>query len=181
MEKKYIIRHVCGNYIRFEIPFLVRTSNGGGTHTDTGFIPNGDVVFEFIAGVRRVKYTATKVGNVAVVEDNGTLPVGVYNIDVKWRDANNRPLHYMQRTILEVVESSDAGGVYNTDEFDVIAYYPVIGGERSAIVIENGKIYLEVGGRFGEDDDPNDGKAMITTGTGEGRVERENGKIILYI
>ena len=180
MEKKKIIRHVCGNYIRFEIPFLVRESNGV-TYTDSGFTPNGGVVVYLIAGVRRVRYTATMVGNVAVVEDNGTLPVGVYCIDVMWRDAYNRPLHFVKSTILEVVESSEAGGKYDTDEFDVIAYYPVIGGVRSAIVIGENDITINEGGRFGGDDTPADEYADVSATYGSGRVEITDDEIILNI
>lgn len=184
MAKKQIIRHVCGNYIQFKIPLNVRattTNDVGVTDVDDAIAPVGKVTLELFAGVRRMKYTATIQNSVAIVEDNGALPLGVYSIRVRWRDANNHPMSYTKRNILEVIESFDAGVKYDTDEYDIQAYYPIVNGLRSAIVIENGKIYLEVGGHFGEDDDPNDRKAMITTGYGEGYIEREEGKIILNI
>lgn len=183
MAKKTIIKHTRGNFIQFKIPLLVRTTitdYRGVNDTDNAIDLNSPVVVEFKAGTRCVKKTATMVNNVAVVEDNGTLPVGAYNIVIKWRDANSRPMSYMQRTILEVVESSEAGGKYNTDEFDVVAYYPVIRGMRSAVVVTDTEVTVEVGGMIGADDDE-DNEATVYNDYGEGSVVENEDEVTIYI
>ena len=183
MKKKMIIRHTRGNYIQFKFPLLVResvTDYRGVVKTDNAIDLNSPVIVELQAGTRCVKYTATIDGSVAVIEDNGTLPVGAYNILLKWRDAFNRPMSYMQRTILEVVESSEAGGKYETDEFDVVAYYPVIRGMRSAIVVTDEEVTVEVGGNIGIDDDE-DEEATVYNDVGEGTVVENEDEVTIYI
>ena len=187
MEKKKIIQHIRGNYICMKMTLTERTVttvNGVTEESDSSIVPskNAPVKVLFSQGYDSVALDAEFMNDGRVkVEDNGTLGIGKYSIEILCRDISGHPLRFKKKTTLNVVDATAEGGQYNTDEFDVIAYYPVINGMRSAIFIENGKIYLEVGGRVGEDDDPNDGKAMISTGYGEGYVAREDGKIILYI
>lgn len=182
-KKKYIIKHTRGNYIQLKFPLLVRTTvvdYRGVNSTDDGIDLNSPVIVELQAGTRCVKYTATIDESVAVVEDNGTLPVGAYNIWIKWRDAYNRPMSYMQRTILEVVESSEAGGKYDTDEFDVIAYYPIIRGMRSAVVVTDDEVTVEVGGNIGIDDD-GDNEATVYNDYGAGSVVENEDEVTIFI
>lgn len=187
MEKKKIIRHIRGNYICMKLSLTERTVttvNGTTDESDAAFVPSrhSPVKVLFSQGYDTVVLDAELMNDGRVkVEDNGTLGVGKYSIEILCRDTSGHPMRFKKKAVLVVADSTDEGGDYDTNEFDVIAYYPVINGMQSAVVIEDGKIYLEVGGRFGEDDDPDDGKAMISTGYGEGRVVRENGKIILYI
>ncbi len=183
MNKKKIIRHICGNYIQLKIPFLVRNTlvnYRGIEDTDTFINPSSPVVVVLKAGTRSIKLNATITDSIVVVEDNGTLPVGAYSIDVQWRDAYNRPMHYMQRTILEVVESSEAGGKYNTDEFDVLAYYPIVSGMRSAVIVTDTEVTVEVGGNIGIDDD-GDNEATVYNDYGAGSVVENEDEVTIYI
>lgn len=183
MAKKQIIRHVCGNYIRIVIPVVrrcVSVSDRGVEKTDVPYTLLADLKVVFSAGTRRIVKTATINGNVAIVEDEGTMPVGAYNICLMFRD-HYRPMRYMQRTILEIVESTDAGGKYDTDEFDVIAYYPVIKGMRSAIVLGDNDVSIIEGGNFGEDDTPGDEYADLNATYGGGSVEIDEDFVTLNI
>ncbi len=183
-NKTPILRHPRGNVLQLSFHLAqrrVKVVDGVNDTAEADFIHSGDVKVEFTSGKVSTTFLATMDGNKATVENVGMLPIGTYGIALLMKDSQGRPQKFKKRTILEVVEFTEEGGVYDTDEMDVEAYYPVISGHKSAIVIEGNKIYLEVGGRFGEDDDPDDGKAMISTGYGDGYIERENGKIILYI
>lgn len=185
-RKKNIVRHVVGNYIRLEFPFLKRTSqviDGVQSVSDVGLVPNGPVVVELTCGTRRIRYNATMQGHVAVIEDNGTLPIGAYNICLHCRDAQGRPLHFVKKPILEVVSFTDEGGVYDSDEYDVIAHYPVIGyahAGSSAVVITDDEVILQVGGHIATDDDGDD-EATINAEYGAGSISETDDEIIINI
>ena len=180
------IKHVFGNRIELHIPLsdrAVSVTDGNASESIADLYPTGKMSLRLSKGYGSYNYDvpATVSGNTVVIVDNGTIPVGTWSMELVGTYPDGKPLRWKKNVILEVVDATADGGDYTNDEVDVLAYYPIIEGRWSAIVIDGGKIYLEVGGRLGEDDDPNDGKAMISTGYGEGHVERENGKIILYI
>lgn len=183
MAKKQIIRHVCGNYIRIVIPLVrkaVSVTDRGVVETETPYNYLDKLKVEFSAGTRRIIKDAVVNGNVAIVEDNGTMPIGTYQICILFRD-REKPMRYKKRTVLEVVENTEAGGVYDTDEFDVVAYYPVIRGMRSAVVIGDDDVSIIEGGKFGEDDTPGDEYADINATYGGGSVEIDEDFVTLNI
>ena len=103
------------------------------------------VIVELTAGVRRHRFQATIENSAAVSEDNGTLPVGVYRIWVHYRDRAGRPMSYMKHTVLEVVEATEDGGTYDTDEFGVVATFPVAMNHSAGVVVTDDEVQLHEG------------------------------------
>lgn len=103
---------------------------------------------ELIAGVKRHKYDVTVENGFAVINDNGTLPVGVYRVEMFCRDLENHPMHYVKKTVVEIIEATDEGGVYETDEFGIIAKYPVAAGHSAGIVLTEDEVQIHEGVGF---------------------------------
>lgn len=184
MEQKTIIRHVQGNYLELRIPLTRRmvTSIDGNVDEQNATTVLRDVTVRlWRRGIARYEFTPTINDNVATVVDQGRIELGKYEIEILYKDELDHPLRYKKRAILDVVEDTADGGEYNTNEYDLIAYYPIVEGREQAIVLDGDKVYMEVGGHFGADDDPTDNKATIFTGYGEGQIVIENNKVILEI
>ena len=100
---------------------------------------------ELIAGVRRHKYDVTVENGFAVIRDNGTLPVGVYRVEMSCRDTENRPMHYVKKTLVEIIESAEEGGIYETDEFGIVARYPIASGHSAGVVLTEDEVQIHEG------------------------------------
>lgn len=177
------IRHVQGNVLRLSAPITKRTVtlvNGSKQVTNTDIIPSGDVSIELNKGGVPFTFIADMEGNMASIEDKGILPIGVYSITILFQDAEGNPYRYKKNAVLRIVDTTAEGEVYDSEEFNVIAYYPVIEGRSSAIVVTDDSVYLEVGGKIGADDDE-DEEATLYNDYGEGSIEETDDEIVIYI
>lgn len=116
------IKHVQGNVLRLAIPLTLRTvtlSNGEVTTTDSDFVPNGIVRVLFGQTSRHFEYIASiRNGNVAVVEDKGTLPVGTFAITVLCNDDNGNPMRFKQVAVVQVFDVTRDAGIDIGIEFE---------------------------------------------------------------
>lgn len=117
------IKHVFGNHLRLAIPLqkLVRTlEDGQVVERAEDFFPNPDFpVSVVLTGYARQKtYEAAMEGNVATIEDDGTLPVGRYQVEVIAHDAEGRQVRYMQRDAVAIVNATADAGIEPGIEFD---------------------------------------------------------------
>ena len=125
---KPIITLVQGNLLRLAIPLTLRTLTlDGGTveHTDDPFYPSSEypVEVELSKGATRVRIAAEMDGNVASIEDDGTIPIGVFSITVTCRDDKGRPYRFKQNTVLNVVDTTREAGIEPTIEYEVQTWY----------------------------------------------------------
>lgn len=151
-DSGYVIKHVQGNYISLRIPFtliLAKTTNGNVT-IDEFSNPINMVSVIFQKGPIKKEFKATLVINSStiIVNDYGTLNVGSYDIIVAFTTRDGRTYRYKQNTVLQIVDSTDEGGQYETNEFDVVAYYPIIKGKNSIITITDDVVLLNEGDGF---------------------------------
>ncbi len=157
IDKPYM-SHPAGNVLELGIPLVVRTfkrENGEMKKVDTVFTPSSDAVVKvlFSNGYNTVVRDGEVHGNVVRVKDRGKLGIGKYSIEVVCHEHSGEPLRFKQRTVLEVVDATVDGGVYDTDEMSVTAMFPVIGGgsETSLIVITDDAVMIKEGtGFYGE-------------------------------
>lgn len=148
----YVIKHVQGNYISLRIPFtliLAKTTNGN-VSIDEFSIPITSVSVIFQKGPIKNEFKATLLINTStiLVNDAGSLNVGSYDIIVAFTTRDGRSYRYKQNTILQIVDSTSEGGQYETNEFDVVAYYPVVKGKNSIISITDDVVAFNEGTGF---------------------------------
>lgn len=122
------IRHVYGNVLRLAIPLTLRTLTlDGGTveRTDEPFYPSSEYPVEVVLskGATKVRIAAEMDGNVASIEDDGTIPIGVFSITVTCRDDNGRPYRFKQHTVLNVVDTTREAGIEPTIEYEAATWY----------------------------------------------------------
>ena len=180
------IKHVFGNRIELHIPLsdrAVSVTDGNASESIADLYPAGKIALRLSKGYGSYNYDvpATVSGNTIVIVDNGTIPVGAWSMELVGTYSDGKPLRWKKNVILEVVDATADGGDYGNDEVDVLAYYPIIEGRGSAIVITDDAVYLETGSGVGEDDDPDDDEATAHTGYGEGSVEVSDNEVTLYI
>lgn len=178
------IKHVFGNRIELRIPLTERevsVSDGSVSTRDTILVPTVRISVRLSKGYGSYNYDvpATVSENVVVMVDNGTIPVGTWSIEVVGSYAD-QPFRYKRDIVLEVVDATEDGGDYANDEVDVLAYYPVVNGRSSAVVITDDAVIVEVGGRIGADDDE-DEAATVYNDYGEGSVELGDDAVTIYI
>lgn len=123
------IKHVQGNVLRLAIPLTLRTIEQDGgemVSSDTDFIPSSEVPVRvvFSKGAVNVPIDATmKNGNIAYVEDKGTIPVGTYNITITCSDDSGNPYRFKQNTVLQVVDATAEAGITTPIEYEVRTWY----------------------------------------------------------
>lgn len=122
------IKHVYGNVLRIAIPLTLRSLVKDGdtmVATDTEFIPSADypVIVAFLNGKHRYAVAATMDGNVAVIEDNGKIPIGTYDITVECRDDIGRPYRFAQATVLRVVDRTAEADIDAEIEYEARLWY----------------------------------------------------------
>lgn len=122
------IKHVFGNVMRVAIPLTMRVRKligGQETETEEDFYPNPNHDVEIVlykGGGLKTLYIASVDGNVATFEDGGELPVGTYQVEVRAFDAEENPVRYMVRSIIEVVDATIDAGIEAGIEFDAETY-----------------------------------------------------------
>ena len=130
-NKTALIKHVFGNVLRLAIPLTLRTvslEDGEIVSTDTDFIPSNEhpvrVEFTKEKGITKVVIDAVmRDGNVACVEDEGTIPIGTYAVTVTCKDNNAKPYRFKQRTVLTVTDYTADAGIQKPVEFEVKEWY----------------------------------------------------------
>lgn len=127
-NEELLIRHVFGNVMRVAIPLTQRIRtlvDGHETETETEFYPNISMPMSIVLfrdGNYRVSYTPTVDGNVVTLTDNGTLPAGMYNVEVLCYDQSEQPCRYMVKSKIQVVSATKDAGIEAGIEFDSTDY-----------------------------------------------------------
>lgn len=122
------IKHVFGNVMHVAIPLTMRVRkliDGQETETEEDFYPNPNHDVEIVlykGGGLKTLYIATIDDNVATFEDGGELPVGTYQVEVRAFDAEENPVRYMVRSIIEIVDATIDAGIEAGIEFDAETY-----------------------------------------------------------
>ena len=180
-----VIKHVYGNEITMIIPLTrrhVELRSGTSIVSDDSQLPKLEkAVVRFSKGAIKLDFDAHIESNAVMVRDKGTIPIGTYSITVLCEDYDGRPMRFKQSTVLDVVDTTDEGGMYDPDEFDVIAYYPIINGRSSAVIIGSDDVTITEGKNFGSDDTPYDEYADINAIIGDGQVQVTDNEVILTI
>ena len=122
------IKIVSGNVLKLAIPLTLRTiemENGEIVHTDTDFIPSDEYPVNICFAKDGIKFPieATMNGNVAYIEDKGTIPVGTYSITITCNDDNGNPYRFKQKAVLYVADVTKDAGIEQPIEFDVQTWY----------------------------------------------------------
>lgn len=91
----------------------------------TDFIPNNafPVTVNLFLGTKRWQYVAAVEGSIASVTLPGTLPRGLYHIEVLCKDEDGEDYRYMKRGALQVVEATAEASIPAGVEFDARCRY----------------------------------------------------------
>jgi len=117
--------------------------------------------------------------NYVFFTDAGHLPCGKYDIEVYYDDDDRQHMRLKYPSILTVVDNTEDGQLYRSDDFDVDAYYPVIKGRASAIVIDGGQVSLFAG--RGLNADIGEDSVNLRSGYGESQIEVTNDNVKINI
>ena len=122
------VRIVQGNVMRLAIPLTLRTLEKVGDEieaTDTDFIPTGDVTVELCKNNGLVKKTldVEMRGNIAVITDKGTLPVGIYSLTILCNDDYGNPYRFKETPIVQIVDETKEAGITAPAEYEVGTWY----------------------------------------------------------
>lgn len=124
------IRGVFGNVLRLAIPLTLRTIEIVDEEvqvTDTPFVPSGSypvLVVLYKGKTDKIELAATmRDGNVAYVEDKGTIPVGTYSVEVLCKDDNGNPYRFKQANQVSVVDATRDAGITTPIEFESGVWY----------------------------------------------------------
>lgn len=119
------IRHVFGNVLRIAAPLTLRSVevvNGVVTASDSDFIPSSNypISFLFDKGATQVKLLAqVRGGNIAYIEDMGTIPIGTYSITILCKDDYGNPYRFKEKAVLQVVDTTKEAGIEKGIEYEV--------------------------------------------------------------
>lgn len=123
-----LIKHVYGNVMKVAIPLTIRIRtlvDGQETETEQDFFPSSDYpvyVVLYKGGGLKTIYTATMTDNIATIEDDGTLAIGIYQVEVLCHDDQGNPFRYMVRAIIQVVDATIDAGIQAGIEFNSETY-----------------------------------------------------------
>lgn len=122
------IKHVEGNKLRLAIPLTIQTvtvDDGETSAAVTDFVPNPSYPVEIVLkrGSKERKYDAWMDGNIAVMEDSGTLERGIYSVIVLCRNDAGEPLRFKQRDVVEVVDLTAEAGIEAGIEYNAETHY----------------------------------------------------------
>ena len=176
------ILHIQGNEITIGFPVEevyadLLDGEFNENHVET-LIMNAWVVLR--RGILVRQYQATISFNYVHFTDKGHLPCGEYDIEVYY-DSQDQGHHMRLKyeKMLIVVDSTEAGQVYQSSDYDVMAYYPVIRGRASAVIIGNGTVSL-IAGR-GLKADIGENSVNLRAGHGNSEVEVTNNNVNIHI
>ena len=119
-----VIPIVQGNLLRLGIALQVVkiTSVEGVVDKQVeDFVPNPyfPVRVLLTRGSMVCEFTATMEGNVAVIEDKGTVHVGKYALTVLCRDDDGNPMRFKQKDAVNIVDLTAEAGIVPGVEFEV--------------------------------------------------------------
>ena len=138
-------------------------------------------VLELAKGKTVFTYEGDLFQNKIAFTDWGKLTLGIYDITLFLDWGEGGQMRYKKRTLLQIVDETDAGGQYENDEFNVIAFYPIIKGKTTAIIIGDDDVIISEAGQFMGDDTPNDNYADVTAIYGDSSIEVNDDEVILTI
>lgn len=121
------IKHVYGNVLKVAIPLdviEVTSVNGETVSTTTEFTPNSSypVTILLKKGATMYPFQADVEGNVVSFEDPGTLPIGIYQLEVLCRNDQGKPMRFMVRSVIEIVDATIDAGIEAGVEFNAESY-----------------------------------------------------------
>lgn len=146
-----VIPIVQGNLLRLGIPLQVvkiTTVNGAVDKQVEDFYPNPNYPVKVLLtrGSMVCEFTATMEGNVAVIEDKGTVHVGKYALTVLCRDDDGNPMRFKQKDAVSIVDLTAEAGIVPGAEFETGTQWL------------DGAVFLSLtaqgGGGIGEETDP---------------------------
>ena len=179
-----VIRHTQGNYLALNIPVKIiwaSAIHGEVDKAEQGSITRDmDVTVELNRGHKVYSFIPSVYDEHLSVIDAGTLPIGTYGITIVIVDGGNR-FRYKQNTVLRIVDSTAEGGEYANDDIDIVAVYPVVEGEISAITVGDSDVTISERGKFQGDDTPNDEYADITAAYGDSTMEEGEDDVTITI
>ena len=146
-----VIPIVQGNLLRLGIALQVVkiTSVEGVVDKQVeDFVPNPNFPVKVLLtrGSMVCEFTATMEGNVAVIEDKGTVHVGKYALTVLCRDDDGNPMRFKQKDAVNIVDLTAEAGIVPGAEFETGTQWL------------DGAVFLSLtaqgGGGIGEETDP---------------------------
>lgn len=146
-----VIPIVQGNLLRLGIALQVVkiTSVEGVVDKQVeDFVPNPNFPVRVLLtrGSMVCEFTATMEGNVAVIEDKGTVHVGKYALTVLCRDDDGNPMRFKQKDAVNIVDLTAEAGIVPGAEFETGTQWL------------DGAVFLSLtaqgGGGIGEETDP---------------------------
>lgn len=148
------IVHIQGNEITIGFPIIEMCEElRDGSLNNSGesyLIENATVVLR--RGLLVRQYQVFGSFNYIHFTDKGHLPCGEYDIEVYFDSSDNgQHMRFKEEKILCVVDSTAEGQKYQSSDYDVVAYYPVINGRASAVVIGNDYVALIQGNGLNAD------------------------------
>ena len=178
---KTIILHIQGNEITIGFPLQEITSvlTDGARTTDAEENALADVWVVLRRGLLVRQYRATVIDNLVYITDKGHLLCGEYDIEVYYDSIDEHHMRFAQDNMLVVVRTTEEGQKYQSDDYDVVAYYPVIRGRASAVVIGDGHVRLYAG--RGLNADLADGAVNLRAGYGNSEVEVTDNNVNIHI
>lgn len=175
------ILHIQGNEITIGFPLITISANlvdGSLTKSELeDAVGHAWVVLR--RGILVRQYHVMASHNYVFITDKGHLPCGEYDIEVYYEDPDGIHMRFKYDNLLAVVDSTEQGQVYEGSDFDVIAYYPVINGRASAVVIGDGQVSLFAG--RGLNADIGESSVNLRAGHGNSTIEIENNEVKINI
>lgn len=169
-----MLEHPFGNAFTITLPITsvtVTVSNGGESTLDRNF-PIRDVKVALVRGKRRYEYEPRVSTNVITFDDKGVLPIGTYDLVITYIGTDVKHYEFRQEKFIRIFEyAKGTGGSYNNGSCDVMAFYPKIKGNISAIEITDNDVTISEGRGFTGDNTPNDGYADISAEYGSSSIE----------
>jgi len=125
------------------------------------------------------QYRATVIDNLVYITDKGHLLCGEYDIEVYYDSIDEHHMKFVEEKMLCVVRTTAEGQKYQSSDYDVVAYYPVIRGRASAVVIGDGHVRLYAG--RGLNADLADGAVNLRAGYGNSEIEVTDNNVNIHI
>jgi hypothetical protein len=178
---KTIILHIQGNEITIGFPIQEVTSvlTDGSRSTTAEENDLADVWVVLRRGLLVRQYRATIIDNLVYITDKGRLLCGEYDIEVYYESIDEHHMKFVEEKMLCVVRTTAEGQKYQSSDYDVVAYYPVIRGRASAVVIGDGHVRLYAG--RGLNADIADGAVNLRAGYGNSTIEIEDNNVNIQI
>jgi hypothetical protein len=178
---KTIILHIQGNEITIGFPIqeVASVLTDGSRSTTAEENDLADVWVVLRRGLLVRQYRATIIDNLVYITDKGHLLCGEYDIEVYYESIDEHHMKFVEEKMLCVVRTTAEGQKYQSSDYDVVAYYPVIRGRASAVVIGDGHVRIYAG--RGLNADIADGAVNLRAGYGNSTIEIEDNNVNIQI